>query len=176
MKYLIAVVVTIAVAVSCAACGSSPASPSAPTIAQVGGVWTGSVTQTSVSGGECIGTTLAASNGSADHYTVTIAQAGTALTGTATSQTSGQTCNYAGTAGTNTITFNVTSCPTVGFRLTCSNGVQRDMYLNSRNLTASLNGSALVGTVGESWNVYVAGATVNPLAGMNITYNVGFTH
>lgn len=161
------------------ACGSdsgSPGSPSTPTIMQVGGVWVGNVTQSSVSGGECVGALFQSSNGSSDRYTITINQSGSSLTGSATSQSTGQTCSYSGTAGSSTMTFNVTSCPSTGFRVTCNGGVQRDIYLNSRNFTATLGGNILSGTVGENWNVYVAGGTVNPIAGMSLTYNVGLSH
>jgi hypothetical protein len=113
--------------------GNSVTTPSTPAVAQVGGVWTGTVTQTSATGTECAAL-FQASNGASDRYTVQITQNGSSLTATSASQTSGIGCSYTGTVGGSTIALTGTSCTSAGLsghvqrpraRRT-SRGLQRD--------------------------------------------------
>jgi len=136
-----------------AACGSS--SPAAPSIAQVGGVWTGNVTQTGATSttGECLAF-FQQSNGGSDRYTVSITQTGSDLTATASSQSSGQSCNYTGTAGATTVSLNATACNPVGYAVVC-NGLARDVVINARSVTGTVSGNTISGTTGETWNVVV---------------------
>jgi hypothetical protein len=151
--------------------GSSPAAPT-PTIAQAAGVWTGLVTQTGASGGpECLAM-FQLSNGGSDRYTVSITQNGSTLTATASSQTTGQSCTYSGTAGTTSISLNATSCSPQGYQVTCG-GALRDVYLVTRSVTGTVSGSSMVGTTGETWNVYVRGATTNAIGA--VVASNGFT-
>lgn len=173
---------TVAVGLALTACGggdsnngtSTPTTPSAPTIAQVGGVWTGSVVQTSASGGDCVGPFFQQSNGASDRYTVTISQSGTFLTATASSQTSGSSCTYSGTAGSNTLALNFLDCQSgAAYRVTCAGGFQRDIYLRARSITGTVSGNVINGTTGETWNVYPVGTMSNPFG--NLIVNDGFT-
>jgi hypothetical protein len=79
-------VLAVALAVFAAACGGN-STPTAPSIARVGGIWTGPVTQTSVSGGECGGLGFRQSNGVFDRFAASITQSGSSLTAIASSQT-----------------------------------------------------------------------------------------
>jgi len=155
------------------ACGGS-SSPTAPSIAQVGGAWTGLVTQTSVSGGECVGVLFQSSNGASDRFTASITQDGSSLTASASSQTAGHSCVYTGTAGSSSVSLNATFCQPSSVRLQCANGALRDIYLVggmgetgspgvSRRITGTVSGNTLSGTIGETWNVFVSGASTNSL-------------
>ena len=66
------------------ACGGSgnPAAPSGP--AQVAGVWTGSLTATSITGGECVGALLQSVVGTSENFTASVQQSGSSLTATVT--------------------------------------------------------------------------------------------
>ena len=140
-------------------CSRGPSAPSDPSIAQVAGVWAGVVLQTSVTGGECV--SLFA-NGSVDRYTFTIAQSGSSLTATASSQATGQSCMYSGTAGSNTVSLEATNCTPGGFMVTC-NGAPRDVYVTSRRFAGTVGGNTMSGTTGENWNVFVGGTTTDLL-------------
>jgi hypothetical protein len=143
-----------------AACGSD--SPTAPSIAQVSGVWTGRVTQSSAIGGECVGLYLATFNGASEAFTASITQTGSSLTATASSQ-GGTSCAYTGTAGEDSVALNATTCQISILQIQCANGAQRDIQRISQSVTGRVNGNTMTGTVGESWNVYVRGGTTNSL-------------
>src|ERR1051326_4622535 len=98
-------------------CGSNSTTLT-PSITQVGGVWIGSVTQISASGGpECLGF-FQLSNGGSDRYTVQVTQNGATLTATGSSQSTDSNCSYTGTAGATTIALNATSCNPAGYQVT----------------------------------------------------------
>jgi hypothetical protein len=161
---------------SMAACNGGNSTPTAPSIAQVSGVWTGTVTQTSASGGECVGTLFAGSNGVSSPFTVSITQSGSSLNATASSQTTGQSCTYTGTAGSNTIALNVTTCTPVAFQIRCANNAVRDIYLVTRSVTGTLNGNMISGTTGETWNVFASGTTTNGLGVLVVNNGFSFSH
>ena len=133
------------------ACGSDP--PTAPSTVQVAGLWSGTSQITSVSGGECVGTLLQAAVGSPSTVTAAITQTGANLTATVTSQSDGTTCTYSGTAGSSSVSFNLTSCQVGSFRVGCSNGAIRNISLFAGTLSASAGGNSLSGTSASSWNV-----------------------
>ncbi|MCR4374172.1 MAG: hypothetical protein NUW22_04925 [Acidobacteria bacterium] len=170
MKRTIALLLVVFPAALGCGGGGSPAAPT-PTISQVAGVWTGNVTQVSVTGGECLAL-FQQSNGGSDRYTLALTQTGATLAATAGSQNTGQSCTYTGTAGDGTISLNVATCEPGGYQATC-NGQQRDVILFARSVTATVNGSAMTGTVGESWNVFRRDERTNGLG--IVTVNHTFT-
>ena len=153
---------------------TSPTAPSTPTIAQVAGVWTGTATLTSVTGGECVGTVLQSAVGSADSFTAAVTQTGSTLSATITSQSSGLSCSYSGTAGSNTVTLNLTTCQVdTLLDVQCAGGVLRDMQLIAEGITGTVSGNTVSGTTAETWNVFIAGTTVGvgPLT-LNSTFTM----
>ena len=139
-------------------CGDDDSPTAPPSVVQVGGIWTGTVTQVSASGGpECLGL-FQQSNGLTDNYTVSITQNGSSLTATASSQTGGETCNYTGTAGSNSVALNATSCNPSGYQATC-NFQPRDIAIQTRSVTGTVSGNTMTGTTGETWNVMPRGSS-----------------
>ena len=137
--------------------GSSPAAPAAS--AQVGGLWTGTTTTRSVSGGECLGPLLA---GSSDRprVTVEIQQTGSSLTAKVTNILYGTSCTYAGSAGTTTISLNMQSC--LGGKVNnikCLNGDSRDMEVATGAITGIVDDLGIGGTEEQTWNTFVSGTT-----------------
>ena len=153
---------------------TSPTAPSTPTIAQVGGVWTGTATLTNVTGGECVGTVFQLLVGTSDALTAAVTQTGSTLTATVTSQSSGTSCSYSGTAGTTTMTLNLTTCQVstiVGIQ--CDGGFVRDIELFAGSITGTVSGNTASGTQAETWNVFVGGTGigVGPLT-LNSTFTM----
>jgi hypothetical protein len=151
----------------------APTAPTPPPIAQVAGVWTGMVTQTSISGGECA-STLDGGNGRRTPYTLSVTQTAATLNATASSQLDGQSCTYTGTAGTNNLSLTATSCQPVGYVVTCENGLSRELRIQQRSVTGTMAGNTLTGTTGESWNV-TSRSTGAPLGIVTINYSFTFT-
>lgn len=154
MKHLIGVLVLVGVV----GCGSS--TPTAPSTVQVAGVWLGTTQITSASGGECVGPSLGI--GSATTVSLQVSQSGSALTAVATSTTNGNSTNYTGTAGANSIALNATfstAAFTFGFR--CSNGAIRDLQQTAGTVTATITGNTGSGTQAQSYNVFVAGTSTS---------------
>jgi hypothetical protein len=158
------------VLLTAAACGSSDTSPSGGT-AQVGFLWSATVTQTTASGGqECL-ISFQAANGQADTWTIQINQNDTALTASAASVNSGQQCNYTGTVNTSQMTLNLGTCTPAGFTISC-NGNARDIYIVSRSLTGNTNATnatIIQGTTAETWNVYNSGDQTTILSTIKTT-------
>jgi hypothetical protein len=134
--------------------GCEDDSPTEPSLVQVGGLWTGSIRLTSVTGGECVGPTLAPRIGTTQVYTLQITQNGGDLTATATETGTGINTNYSGTAGTNVFTLNTTSPNTIlGFP--CSDGQRRDVSRTVSTINASVSGNSGNGTAAETYNVFL---------------------
>lgn len=159
--------------VSLVACGGNSASPSAPAIAQVGGVWVGTATQTNASGSECAAL-FQSSNGASDRYTVQITQTGSNLTATSASQTSGISCDYTGTAGTTSVALTGTGCTSIGYQVTC-NGLARDAFRVSYSATATVTGNTMSGGTGATYNIFPRGNTTNSLGVVVISNSFTFT-
>jgi hypothetical protein len=159
------------VLLTAAACGSSDTSPSGTGTAQVGFLWSATVTQTTASGGqECL-LSFQSANGQADNWTIQINQNNTDLTASAASVNSGQSCNYTGTVNTSQMTLNMSTCTPAGFTISC-NGNLRDVYIVSRSLTGNTNATnatVIQGTTAESWNVYNNGDQTTILSTIKTT-------
>ncbi len=170
------VVVGLAVlGLHCGGDSTSPTTPSTPTIAQVAGDWTGTTTLTSVIGGECVGTVFQTMLGLPFPFTAAVTQTGSTLSATVTLDITATTCSYSGTAGSNTVTLNVTSCEVGGSfrRLPCAGGVVRDMQLIGGSITGTVSGNTVSGTLAEMWNIFVGptSVSVEPLT-LNSTFSI----
>ena len=149
----------IAMALVAFACGG-PTTPSLPAIAQVAGIWNATARITAVSGGECLGSLLQSAIGTTDQFSAAITQNGSSLNATVTSKSSGSSCGYTGTAGSNSIVLNVSSCQSSDlFGVRCANGALRDMRLQAGAINATVSGSSGSGTAANTYNVFVAGTS-----------------
>src|SRR5262245_21210993 len=143
-----------AIAATVAACDDKN-SPST-SISNVAGTWSGSETVMAVTGGpQCLNEVQPIINVQ-DGLTMVSAQTGTNLAISTTSSRTGQVCNYAGTAGVNSITMAGGTCRPNLIQLTC-NSQPRDVYLASRTFTGTVNGDTIAGTTAEQWDVFVRG-------------------
>ena len=156
-------VVLSLVAVNCG--GDSPTAPSTPTIAQVGGVWTSTATLTGVTGGECVGNLFQGFVGTVSASTATVTQTGSTLTGTITSPDTGISCSYSGTAGSNTVVLNLTTCQVDTAQIECGGGVLRHIQLVAGSATGTVSGNTMSGTAVETWNVFTEGLSPGSLLG-----------
>jgi hypothetical protein len=168
---LLTLIAVVAVAACLSACGGNTA-PTAPSIAQIGGVWTGLASQSSVSSGQCSDFFV---NGAASSYTLSVTQTGSTLAATGSSQLTGIQCSYTGSAGSNTVTLNATSCSTSAYQVTC-NGAARDIFLAALSITATISGNAMIGTADETWNVFPRGNTTNGLGMLMVDLAFSFMH
>jgi len=156
----------LALAVIAAACGSS--TTPAPIVSMVAGTWSGTVTATAVSGGpECLDT-FRPIVGVPDRYTLVATQTGTTVFATDTSETSGRSCDYEGTAGNGLFSIAASACHPGGMTISCS-GTPRDVYVVKRLLTMTVSGNALDGTGTDTWSVFPVGTTVGSLAQITVS-------
>ena len=140
-------------------CGSS--SPSGPSAApRVSGAWIGHSTLTSVTGGECVGATLAATIGSRDIFSARIQQNESTLAASLTFQGNRTSCVYRGSTSNEAISLEFDSC-TAGRIETfvCSNGLVRQLEVTNSRVSAQNSGRT--GTVAETMtlNVFAGGAS-----------------
>ena len=147
-------------------CGGSPTAPTTPTIAQVGGVWTGTGTRAGVTGGECVGNLFQGFVGTVSALTATVTQTGSTLTATVTSPDTGLSCSYSGTAGSNTVVLNLTTCQVdTALNIECGGGVLRHIQLVAGSVTGTVSGNTMSGTTAETWNVFTEGLLPGSLLG-----------
>ena len=157
--------------------GSSPTGPTGQKVADVAGVWTGTVMVTNISGGECVGVTAQALGviGASQTYTLQIDQTGANLTAIATSTATGNSTNFSGTAGATSFVLNATfSTNAFTYGYLCTNGLRRDTQLTAASINANISGNAGSGTYAESTNVYLPG-TQSGVSGGIMTTNAGFS-
>jgi hypothetical protein len=151
-----------------AACGGSPSAPSA-SVGSVSGVWIGNATLSAVTGGECVGPTLASNIGSRDMFAASIKQAAADLTATVAYQGNRTSCVLSGTVGDARVGLNLTSCHAGRVeRLTCSNGAVRDVAMLGDRITAAVVNGTGTGTDVSTWNVFEAGGSV-PVGVLTVT-------
>ncbi len=156
-RVLVSLIVLLTVA-----CGSSATSPTGTAASLPEGLWLGTVTQTTASGGpECL-LTFQSSNGVPVTYTLQINRTGSDLTATTVSAATNQTCDYTGTWSSPSISLTATACAPEAFQLTC-NGVARDVYRVSRTYAGTQNSNVLTGSTADTWNVFDAGDKVTML-------------
>ena len=141
------------VSTSCSGSNSS----TAPSIAQLGGVWRGTLTTTSITGGECLASILPPAIGFSQ-ISAAVTQTDSNVSVTTTDLSSGDSEKYSGTVGQSSAVLtwsSCTACSAVG--LLCSNGAHRDLVKQSGTINATLNGSTLTGVDNEIYNVLVTG-------------------
>ena len=150
-------------------CGGSASGPTSVSASSVSGVWIGNATLTAASGGECVGPTLAAGVGSRDMFAASIKQAGSDLTATVAYQGNRTSCALSGNVNETRVGLNLTSCHAGRIeRLTCSNGVARDVVmLTDRFTAAAVNGTG-TGSDVTTWNVFESGGGA-PLGVLTLT-------
>jgi hypothetical protein len=145
-------------------CGSS--SPTAPGVMQVAGTWNGTLTLTTVSGGECVGVVYNEFVGYSDQAAITFTQSGNSLA------TVFAGCSYAGTAGSSSFTLNSTACDIpVEKGLPCQPevGGARDMSVLGQAISGTVIGNDMSMTMTETDNILFAGT--NSSAGtMTLTF------
>ena len=122
-------------------CGSS--SPTTPSSSpRVSGAWIGHSTLTSVSGGECVGSTLAAAVGSRDIFSARIQQNESELAASLTYQGNRTSCVYRGSTANGALNLNFTSCPAGRIEtFVCSNGDVRQLEIVGTRVTAQNSGT-----------------------------------
>jgi hypothetical protein len=150
-------------------CGGSPYGPSDASVESVSGVWIGNATLSAVSGGECVGATLASAIGSRDMFAASIKQAAGDITATVAYQGNRTSCVLAGTVGADRVGMTLTACHLGRVeRLACGNGALRDLGMLSDRITAAAVNGTGTGTDVSTWNVFEAGGDV-PLGVLTLT-------
>ena len=154
---------SLAVVLTTTACGSSPSSPATPSQppANVAGTWEGTLTTTSVSGGECIGQFWEQIPIQYGLLPFTIAQDGNSITATNLPAVFiGNACPYSGTVTANSFTLNGANCRS--YTVGCRDGRGlRDVDFVSATWTGTVAGNAASGQEVETFNVLVSGTNVN---------------
>jgi hypothetical protein len=137
--------------------------------ARVSGVWIGKATLSAVSGGECVGATLAPSIGSRDLFAASVRQEGTSLGATLAYQGNRTSCAFAGTAAGTSVGLDVTACHAGRVeRFRCGNGEFRDVQMQSGRLTAEASNGTGIGREVTAWRVSIAGSS-DALATLTLT-------
>ena len=138
-------------------CGSS--SPTTPSDAvRVSGAWIGHATLTAVSGGECVGSTLAAAIGSRDIFSARIQQSGSELAASLTYQGNRTSCLYRGDTSNEAIGLNLSSCAEGRIEtFVCANGDVRRLEVIGSRVTAQNNNRTGTGTDTTTMNVFAPG-------------------
>ena len=149
-------------------CGSSsPSSPSATP--RVSGAWIGNSTLTSVSGGECVGTTLNAAIGSRDIFSARIQQTDNELAASLTYEGNRTSCVYRGSTNNQAINLNMASCPDGRIEtFVCSNGDMRRLEIVDSRISVQNDNRTGRGTDTTTVNVYAPGSTT-PLSTLTVT-------
>jgi len=142
-------------------CGSS--SPSSPSTApRESGAWIGNSTLTSVSGGECVGTTLAGAIGSRDIFSARIQQTDNDLAASLTYEGNRTSCVYKGSANNQSVSLSLASCPDGRIEtFVCSNGDVRRLEIVGSRVSVQNDNRTGNGTDSTTLNVYAPGSTTS---------------
>jgi hypothetical protein len=148
-------------------CGSSsPTTPSQAT--RVSGAWIGHSTLTSASGGECVGSTLAAAAGSRDLFSARIQQTGSELAVSLTYQGNRTSCVYRGSTNNEAISLTFSSCPAGRVEtFVCSNGDVRRLEVVDSRVNAQNDNRTGTGTETTTLNVFAPGCA-SPLGALTV--------
>ncbi len=174
MKRLTMFVLAVSCVSACA--GDSPSGPSLSQAAQVAGLWRGTATTTSISGGECFASVFQGFVGGSGPISMTLTQNGANVTATVPGADNSSNYTYAGTVGASSLTLSSTACSAcdaIGAQCP-TGGALRDVKIQSSNITATVNGNTLSGTEVETYNVLVAGTT-SSLGTLTITDTFSLT-
>lgn len=153
--------VAIIFAILTVACGSdTPTGPTGQSVVDVAGVWNYASTLNTVSGGDCVGAIYQTVVGTAARGTASITQSGANLTATTRSSSDGSSCQFSGTAGSNSIALGWQTCDAGRVSsIQCANGARRDIAMVTNSVNATMSGSSGTGTQAISYNVFNAGTT-----------------
>src|SRR5688572_12907302 len=122
-------------------------------IPNVQGVWSGPMTLTATSGGECVGAVVPTFLPTLDFGTFTLSQNEETLAATITMESTGLACRYTGSATSSSVALNATSCDRTGLVVRCIEGIPRQLRLVGSSVTASWNGNQIVGRTTSTYNV-----------------------
>jgi hypothetical protein len=135
----------------------------------VSGAWIGNATLTSVSGGECVGSTLATAVGSRDIFSARIQQTDNDLAASITYQGNRTSCLYKGSTANEAVNLDFSSCPAGRVEtFVCSNGAVRQLEIIGTRVSAQNTGRTGTGTDTTTINVLAAGST-SPVAIMTLS-------
>jgi hypothetical protein len=164
MRCGLALGVAVLAAVAATGCGENltagPTSPTVPTTSPFAvafaGLYSGTTTLASVSGGECVGADYSAQIASSapDVGTVTITQERSDVRAIVRSASTGLTCRYEGNASLATFALTATSCDTETILVGCSTGQARVLELVGSTMTANTIGTTTEGVVATYYNVF----------------------
>jgi hypothetical protein len=161
---------------------SAPTSPTptpttSPFTVSVAGLYSGTTTLSSVSGGECVGEIYNAqlAAGVPDVGTVTITQDRSDVKATTRSMTNGLTCRYEGNASLNNFALTETSCTgDESILYQCSNGAARVLELVGSTMTGTVSGTTTRGVIAFYYNVFSDSTEKDqrkPVAGLILQHN-----
>lgn len=152
---LLAICATLVV--TTAACGGdsgNPTSPSAPRIPDVSGIWRGTSTLTSATGGECIGNAFRQAIGLVVSQSMTVTQTGSRLTVVATTPQTGTSSTLTGAVDSNgriELVWESSTLETGLFQ--CPNGAVRRVTTFAGTASLDVSGNRVTGTSANSSNV-----------------------
>ena len=127
-------------------------------IPSVQGIWSGPMTLVGTSGGECVvGAVIPTFLPTLDVGTFTLSQNAETLNATITLESTGLACRYSGSATSLSFALNATSCDRNSLVVQCVNGVPRELKFLGSSVTASWNGSQIVGRETSTYNVFTTG-------------------
>ena len=154
----------VMIVIAMAALGCQDSRPAVPTAASlfipgVQGVWSGPMTLTATSGGECAAGVIPSFLPTNDQGTVTLAQTDDALTATLTMESTGLACRYSGTTSGLSLSMNATSCDRTGLVISCIDGQARQLKLVGSSVTATWDGNQLTGRAVSTYNVFTPPGT-----------------
>ena len=154
-------VVVVLLAVVASGCQESrTVNPAAASlfIPSVQGIWSGPMTLVATSGGECVvGTVIPTFLPTLDVGTFTLSQNADTLNATITMESTGLACRYTGSATSSSVALNAISCDRNSLVVTCANGAPRELKFLGSSVTASWNGSQIVGRETSTYNVFTTG-------------------
>jgi hypothetical protein len=139
----------------------------------VAGAWLANSTLGSVSGSDCLSTSLQTAAGRRDVFTTAVTQQGATLGATIASQGNGTLCAYSGSAFGTAVSLQLTSCQSGRVTgLSCGDGQPRELQLASGTLTATADAQAGTGSGRDvtTWNVLQPGGTV-PVGTLTMSAN-----
>ena len=141
-------------------CGSSSATgPSEAT--RVSGAWIGHATLTSVSGGECVGSTLATAIGSRDIFSARVQQTGNDIAASVTYQGNRTSCLYRGSTSNQALSLKFSSCTEGRIdAFVCASGDVRRLEVVDSQLTAQNDNRTGTGTDTTTLNVFAPGSAL----------------
>ena len=138
---------------------TTPTPPPAPQIVRVAGLWGYTATLTGSTGGGCLSEFFQSQIGTTDTGTVQVTQQGSSLEALVTSDSTGTSTRYAGTAGSSSVALTAVAADVGSVTgLECpSGGGLVDLITVSDAINGTVSGSTITGTQADTSNVTVTG-------------------